>query len=410
MSSGGWAIALEQFKEHLRDDERTYLSGKPAGPRTFTTRESYLSHVRWVSEGVEAGPWEVTSSELASWLGAQNWSRSTRKKVLVSLRTFYAWGVSSGRLEWAPTAGLPSAENLRQRGPTKRRWPATWAGPVEEFVAALRGAGRAETTVGAYLARLRLLADLAADPWTITEQQLAQWLSNPDWSHQTRRNYQVAAAAFYKWGQRRGHVAVSPAAHLPAVRVPRSIPRPAAHDLVREAIAAADDRTRLAILLAVDAGLRCAEIAGMHTNQVASTHLLVIGKGGHQRVVPMDPEGDLALALRTELERRRRGEHGTGWRDRFVNESGYLFPSDLHPGPITPHYLSKLMSRALGEATAHTLRHRFATDAYLVERDLQAVQQLLGHAKPETTAVYAQVPDGAMLAAVRGANARRHVV
>jgi site-specific recombinase XerC len=44
---------------------------------------------------------------------------------------------------------------------------------------------------------------------------------------------------------------------------------------------------------------------------------------------------------------------------------------------------------------------RFATVAYAAERDLMAVQQLLGHAKPETTAVCAQVPDGALMRAVR---------
>ena len=35
------------------------------------------------------------------------------------------------------------------------------------------------------------------------------------------------------------------------------------------------------------------------------------------------------------------------------------------------------------------------------ERDLMAVQQLLGHSIPETTAVYARVPGGALLTAVR---------
>jgi integrase len=49
-----------------------------------------------------------------------------------------------------------------------------------------------------------------------------------------------------------------------------------------------------------------------------------------------------------------------------------------------------------------TLRHRFAMRAYMSERDLRAVQELLGHAKPETTARYAAVPDGALLAAVMG--------
>ena len=47
-------------------------------------------------------------------------------------------------------------------------------------------------------------------------------------------------------------------------------------------------------------------------------------------------------------------------------------------------------------------RHRFATQAYRTGRDLRAVQELLGHAKPETTARYAAVPDGSLAAAVAG--------
>ena len=42
------------------------------------------------------------------------------------------------------------------------------------------------------------------------------------------------------------------------------------------------------------------------------------------------------------------------------------------------------------------MRHRFGTLAYAVERDLRAVQELLGHQKIETTTVYTKVPDGAM--------------
>jgi site-specific recombinase XerD len=50
--------------------------------------------------------------------------------------------------------------------------------------------------------------------------------------------------------------------------------------------------------------------------------------------------------------------------------------------------------------TAHTLRHRFATVAYAGERDLLAVQVLLGHSKPETTRLYVLIPDASLRAAV----------
>ena len=52
---------------------------------------------------------------------------------------------------------------------------------------------------------------------------------------------------------------------------------------------------------------------------------------------------------------------------------------------------------------AHSLRHRSGTRAYAVSKDIRAVQELLGHAKPETTAMYTQVPADDIRAAMMGA-------
>ncbi|MDQ2740537.1 MAG: site-specific integrase, partial [Actinomycetota bacterium] len=45
--------------------------------------------------------------------------------------------------------------------------------------------------------------------------------------------------------------------------------------------------------------------------------------------------------------------------------------------------------------TMHSLRHRFASRAYAVDRDVLTVQDLLGHASPATTQRYVQLPDDA---------------
>ncbi|WP_420868971.1 tyrosine-type recombinase/integrase [Brachybacterium muris] len=51
--------------------------------------------------------------------------------------------------------------------------------------------------------------------------------------------------------------------------------------------------------------------------------------------------------------------------------------------------VGELINEALpGTWSAHTLRHRFATEAYRGSRDLLLVQTLMGHSKPETTAIY----------------------
>lgn len=393
-----WTGALADFAEHLR----------VGGRQAQATQESYLRHVGWLAASVAAGPWALTSVQLSAWLEERGWSRETRRKVLVSLRAFYAWAVYAGRLEWAPTAGLPSAER-RTPGPKAHVLPEAWREPVAEYGAWMRSSSKSDGTIGQYGYRLKLLSELAASPWSITTMQLSMWLSNPDWSAQTKRCSAVAVGSFYRWAVKAGHVPESPAEGLDVVRVPRGVPRPAAEDALRAALAASDDRARLVLMLAAYAGLRRSEIAGLHWSQVAGTHLIVEGKGRKVRMVPLDPEGDLALELRAEQARRRAGRPGEGF-PRAATDVGYLFPSTARPGePMTPAHLGKIATRALpGHWTVHTLRHRFATNAYAAERDLQAVQQILGHSRPETTAIYAQVPDGALLAAVRSAGPLRY--
>jgi site-specific recombinase XerC len=108
----------------------------------------------------------------------------------------------------------------------------------------------------------------------------------------------------------------------------------------------------------------------------------VLGKGSRHRVVPLTRR--LALELR-------------------ALPHGYAFPGRID-GHLSAAYISKLVSRALPEgATAHMLRHRFASRAYSAQRDIRAVQELLGHSSVATTQVYTKVPDGALRAAVDAA-------
>jgi integrase len=109
-----------------------------------------------------------------------------------------------------------------------------------------------------------------------------------------------------------------------------------------------------------------------------------VGKGGHVRLVPL-PDDLVAQLL----------EHGPGW----------VFPSP-YGGHLTPHHLAKCASAHLPAGIGlHSLRHRCGTVAYAATRDLRAVQELLGHSRPETTAGYVQVPDDAVRAAMRAAAA-----
>ncbi len=71
-------------------------------------------------------------------------------------------------------------------------------------------------------------------------------------------------------------------------------------------------------------------------------------------------------------------------------------------GHLSPAHVGKLVSAALGpNRSTHTLRHRFASRAYAADRDILAVQELLGHACVATTQIYTLVLDGALRAAAQ---------
>lgn len=229
---------------------------------------------------------------------------------------------------------------------------------------------------------LRNLADVCPDPWTVAVEQLVGFLARDHWAAETRKSARSALRGFYSWSHGRGYLEQDPSAGLPSVSVPAGRPRPTPEHLVRQLMAHPDPRIGLMVMLAAFAGLRCAEIARVHRDDLVGDDLTVLGKGGKVRGVPI-------LSARL--------------LERIEGLDGWAFPNGLG-GHLSPGHVSKLVSDALpGTWTAHTLRHRFGTVSYAGTRDLLAVQTLLGHSRPETTQRYVLIPDDSLRAAARAA-------
>jgi integrase/recombinase XerC len=260
-----------------------------------------------------------------------------------------------------------------------------WEDAIDGYLAYTIASGSGRETIRLRRHYLGVLARhcIPTGPWQATVDDLTAVLATPGWAPETRKSARSSLRSFYRWGVDTGKTTTDPARALPRVRVPLGAPRPTPRDVVTRALAAADDRGRLMVLLALLAGLRRAEIAAVHSDAMIESSgqwsLRVVGKGGRVRTVPLHP-----LLAETLLTHR----------------SGFLFPGKDH-GHLSPDRTGRLIADLLGPGwTAHTLRHRFSSECYSHTHDLFATQRLLGHTRPETTQRYTEVPDDSLRAAV----------
>src|SRR5690625_1151333 len=255
-----------------------------------------------------------------------------------------------------------------------------WTTAMERWVVAQRGSGSPRTTIRTRTQHLRQLAVAYPDrsPWALTAEDLLSWAAAHDWAPETRHSVRTTLRSFYGWAADAGHVLASPAAKLPRVRRTAPRPRPLPDGIYADAFRRAGKRERLIMRLAAEAGMRRGEIAQAATwdlmDDLDGWSLEVHGKGGKTRIVPLT-EG-LALEL-------------------LALPPGYFFPGKDH-GHLSAQHVGDLISALLPAGwTLHHLRHRFATRAYAVDRDVFTFQALLGHASADTTRRYVRPPQGA---------------
>lgn len=251
-----------------------------------------------------------------------------------------------------------------------------WSAAIADYLTAQRAAGAPSTTCTTRRQHLEHLARWSQlGPWQLTDAVLLDYMGSHVWALETRRGRRTTLRSFMAWAVAAGRRPDNPALSLPRVKAGQPMARPTPEHVYRQALLDASPRAALILQLAGQLGLRRAEIAAIHSSHVQRDligySLLVTGKGQRQRLVP----------LPDQLARR------------ILDADGYLFPGDDN-GHLSPRWVGKIATRALPDGwTLHTLRHRFATMAYDVDRDVFTVQQLLGHSSPATTRRYVATRD-----------------
>ncbi len=169
-------------------------------------------------------------------------------------------------------------------------------------------------------------------------------------------------------------------------------------DAARHSARSARDRARNTCLMELlyATGMRVSELVAL---PVASARgdprmLLIKGKGGKERMVPLSPPSREAMSIWLSL--RDTAEDAARAKGKPL--SAFLFPSTGKLGHLTRHrfyMLIKELSVFAGispdKVTPHRLRHAFATHLLANGADLRAIQTLLGHADVATTEIYTHV-------------------
>lgn len=202
---------------------------------------------------------------------------------------------------------------------------------------------------------------------------LRWWASTERLATASRRSSYTAVHGFLRWCVDIGAASSNPVAAVRKPPQPVAAPNTLTDAQVERLWASLDDDLRLPVALALWAGLRRAEIAGLHGTDVdrhGAPMTLVVRrrKGGRRQVLPV-------------LD------------DRLAE---LLAATDDTPVPVVPigaHRLGCRVKAAMVAAgiegrSLHSLRHTFATMSLRAGMNVREVQRLLGHSSLEHTATY----------------------
>jgi integrase/recombinase XerD len=207
----------------------------------------------------------------------------------------------------------------------------------------------------------------------------------------------TSVRAFFKWLAKQRYLLYNPAAELELPKLETRLPKHVLTEAEAENILALPDlrtplglRDRAILEVLYSTGIRRMEVIGLHLYDVDAqrgTLMIRLGKGRKDRMVPI-------------------GERAVGWIDAYLRQSrphlvrepddGVLFLT-VGGTALTGNRLSEVVRNYIAEAdigktgSCHLFRHTVATLMLEHGADIRFIQQLLGHAKLDTTQIYTQV-------------------
>ena len=226
----------------------------------------------------------------------------------------------------------------------------------------------------------------------------------------TQRNRLGTLRDYFSWLAKRDEIPANPASEIEMPRPEKRLPaEPLGLEQMRSVLNIPDVRDLLgirdrAMLEALySTGIRRSELTGLQLtdlNPERRTLQIRQGKGRKDRVVPV-------------------GARALGWIARYLQEVRTRLLTDhsqralfltSYGEPFNPDVVSRMVARYIKKAgvgrpgSCHLIRHTCATHMLEGGADIRFIQQLLGHAKLDTTAIYTETS----IEALKAVHARTH--
>jgi integrase/recombinase XerD len=269
--------------------------------------------------------------------------------------------------------------------------------------------GTSRHTLDGYARDLRRyvdhLAALGVDELAaVTERHVGEFLAtlregtaeHPPLAASSAARALVAVRGLHRFAVREGLVEVDPARDVRPPAPPRRLPKALPVDDVLRLLETpgADGpgplRDRALLELLYSTGARISEAVGLDLDDIDPHERTVLldGKGGKQRLVPIGRPALAAVDAYLVRARPSLAAHGRGTPAVFLNVRG---------GRLSRQSAWQVLKVAADRAgitasvSPHTLRHSFATHLLEGGADVRVVQELLGHASVTTTQIYTLV-------------------
>lgn len=275
---------------------------------------------------------------------------------------------------------------------------------IERFLEMMAAeAGASANTIAAYGTDLRLASVALAGSLAGADSGGLEKLGHAwrDLSRATVARKSAALRRFFAFLADEGLRADDPGAALPRPGSGRGLPKTLSAADVERLFAAIQARIErqprdprdLRLLALVEllygSGLRATELVSLPRNAVQpdKPYLILKGKGGRERLVPLSDRARAAVAV---------------WRDHVDIKRAWLFPSGKsHLSRIRLYQMIRAIAAEAGippdRISPHVLRHAFATHLLEGGADLRALQAMLGHADIATTEIYTHVDSSRLI-------------